>query len=198
MGKSRRSGSSQGAANTVRIIGGRWRRRKLQFPPIEGLRPTPDRIRETVFNWLAPHIKGATVLDAYCGSGALGLESLSRDARQCVFVDSSAMVKRHLQQNLTTLECGDATLVQGQFLNWLATCQQSFNIVFLDPPYSSGLLQPSIDAIASLGCLSSNALVYFEHPVAENPTLPSDWLSLKDLKAGRNHYRLAQRVLSAD
>lgn len=138
------------------------------------------------------------MLDAYCGSGALGLESLSRGACHGVFVDSSAMVKRHLLQNLATLECDAADVVEGPFLRWVMDCQRSFDIVFLDPPYSSGLLQPSIDAIASSGCLSGNALVYFEHPAEAKPTLPVEWLSLKDLKAGRNHYCLARSVLSAD
>lgn len=174
----------------MRIIGGRWRRRKLQFPPIEGLRPTPDRIRETVFNWLTPYLTGAQVLDAYCGSGALGLESLSRGARYGVFVDQSKDVEQQLAANLQQLECQNAEIHRADFLNWLAHSTQCFDVVFLDPPYNSALLQPSIDALTSSPCVTADTLLYLEHPADSKPLLTSNWAVVKELGAGSNLYRL--------
>lgn len=184
------------ANNTVRIIGGRWRRRKLEFPPIEGLRPTPDRVRETVFNWLQQELPGARVLDAYCGSGALGLESLSRGASEAVFIDNSSKVCRHLNQHLDMLMAENGVIHKQPFLNWLEQADrqaESFDIVFMDPPYNSDLLQPSIDALLASGLLTTNGLLYTEFEADSKPLLPAELTIRKTLNAGNNCYLLVQR-----
>ncbi|MFK7731320.1 MAG: 16S rRNA (guanine(966)-N(2))-methyltransferase RsmD [Pseudomonadales bacterium] len=183
------------ANNTVRIIGGRWRRRKLEFPPIEGLRPTPDRVRETVFNWLQAELSRARVLDAYCGSGVLGLESLSRGAADATFVDSSSQVCRQLKQHLDTLEAENAAVHQQAFLRWIehAAKQSSrFDIVFIDPPYDSRLQQPSIEALLASKLLAANGLLYTEFQIGSEPSLPDQLSITKTLTAGNNRYLLAQ------
>lgn len=188
------------ANNTVRIIGGRWRRRKLEFPLIEGLRPTPDRVRETVFNWLQPELSGARVLDAYCGSGALGLESLSRGASEATFVDSSSQVCRQLKQHLDTLEADNAAIYKQTFLNWIEQAgkrAKPFELVFIDPPYNSDLLQASIDAVLAAGLLATNGLLYTEYEADSEPLLPAGLSISKTLNAGNNCYLLA-RLLSND
>ncbi len=181
------------ANNTVRIIGGRWRRRKLEFPPIEGLRPTPDRVRETVFNWLHPQLAGARVLDAYCGSGALGLECLSRGAAEATFVDLSTQVCQQLRHHLLTLEATAASVHQQAFLSWIERSGQSaspFDIVFIDPPYHSGLLQPSIDAVLNNNMLAADGCMYIECEAGSKPLLPPALSVNKTLNAGNNCYQL--------
>ncbi len=188
------------ANNTVRIIGGRWRRRKLEFPPIEGLRPTPDRVRETVFNWLQPELAGARVLDAYCGSGVLGLESLSRGAGEATFIDSSSRVCRQLKQHLDMLEADNAIIHTQAVLNWIkqaASQSTSFDVIFIDPPYNSDLLQASIDAILAAGLLASHGLLYTEFELDSEPLLPGELAVFKTLNAGNNRYLLA-RLLPGD
>ncbi|MEM8496913.1 MAG: 16S rRNA (guanine(966)-N(2))-methyltransferase RsmD [Pseudomonadota bacterium] len=189
----RKAGNS--ANNTVRIIGGRWRRRKLEFPPIEGLRPTPDRVRETVFNWLQAELHGARVLDAYCGSGVLGLESLSRGAVEATFIDSSSKVCRQLKQHVDTLEANNAVIHKQAVLNWIEDAASeciSFDIVFIDPPYDTDLLQASIDAILAAGLLATHGLLYTEFESDSEPLLPDQLSVCKTLDAGNNRYILAR------
>ena len=126
--------------NQVRIIGGDWRGRKLQFPSIEGLRPTPDRVRETLFNWLSPHIAGAHCLDLYAGSGALGFEALSRGARSCCFIDNSKQVQAALRSSVQALNCEDRATVMLADSGSAITLHHSIDLVFLDPPFASHLL----------------------------------------------------------
>ena len=158
MSKSRRAKPS----NQVRIIGGDWRGRKLQFPSIDGLRPTPDRVRETLFNWLSPHIAGTHCLDLYAGSGALGFEALSRGARSCYFIDTNIQVQAALASSARALSCEDrATLILADSGSEIAL-DQSIDLVFLDPPFASHLLAGTLDWLLTSPSIHPKTLIYIE------------------------------------
>ena len=180
----------------LRIIGGRWRSRRLSFPDVEGLRPTPDRVRETLFNWLAPLIEGAHCLDLFTGSGALGLEALSRGAAGVVMVDRDPHVIAHLKENIATLGAPGATLVVANALPWLQSPHQksTFDIVFLDPPFGQGLLEPCCKLLEERGWLTPSAHIYLESesPLGP-PALPDNWRLKRSQKAGQVGYHLATR-----
>ena len=147
--------------NTVRIIGGKWKRRKLVVTNAEGLRPTPNRVRESLFNWLNPEISGARVLDLYAGTGALGFEALSRDAAKATFVDSDQQVVAELKKSAATLEVA-TTIVCCDASRWLKNQTESWDIVFLDPPFESQLHLQTLDLLPDH--LEGPALVYLERP----------------------------------
>ena len=192
MKKSRRTDSPPvTGSNRLRIIGGRWRGRKLTLPTVAGLRPTPDRVRETLFNWLAPVIEGARCLDLFAGSGALGLEALSRGAAHTVFVDSNPEVVSHLQTQLTALDA-DGETHSADALHWLQTAPaRQFDIVFLDPPFSQQLLGPVCTALADGNWLAPQARVYLESERALTlPPLPAGWQLHREKTAGEVCYRL--------
>ena len=183
--------------NQLRIIGGEWRGRKLRFPDAPNLRPTPDRVRETVFNWLAPMIGGAQVLDLFAGSGALGLESLSRGAAFTTFVDSHKKVTHVLQQQLELLNIEDKAEVLSidgvKFLN-LNTQAKSYDLVFLDPPYHLDFLQKVVPLLEENNWLKDNAMLYLEIEKRQSlPELPDNWVKLKEKTAGEVNYFLFQR-----
>lgn len=185
-------GAAGAGRNEVRIIGGAWRGRKIRFPPLPGLRPTPDRVRETLFNWLAPSLAGARCLDLFAGSGALGLEALSRGAAQVVFVDSVPAVTRHLAGTATALAQGRAQVVTSDARRWLAGTPQGFDVAFLDPPFCSGLLDGALAALSRPGWLNPGALVYVECPAAvSEPPLPAGWRLYRSGRAGEVGYHLA-------
>jgi len=178
----------QGAAGVVRIIGGQWRSRKLHFTSAEGLRPSSDRIRETVFNWLAPYVAGARCLDLFAGSGALGLEALSRGAAHCHFVEKDRATAQQIRQHLQTLACRDADVVTTSATQFLTGAERGWHIVFLDPPFNKDLLMPAIDALQDR--LGEGALVYVETAKGEPVTVPSSWRVVKHKTAGQVEYRL--------
>ena len=177
--------------NQLRIIGGQWRGRKLSFPSVPGLRPTPDRVRETLFNWLAAAVPGARCLDLFAGSGALGLEALSRGAGSLTLVDSAPEVIRQLQQNLKLLQA-DAETVQQPAQSWLQSATDSrYDIVFLDPPFGQDLAGPSIELLEHNALLSEDAWVYLETARDEPPPLtPRHWQLHREKQAGQVCYRL--------
>ena len=179
---------------TLRIIAGQWRSRKIRFPDLPQLRPTPDRVRETLFNWLTPVIEGARCLDLFAGSGALGLEALSRGAGEVVFVDRDNKVTMYLRDTFTLLKAEHASVVQADALSYLAGTAQGFDIVFLDPPYQSDLLLPCCRALAAQAWLNPKAYIYIE-TASQTPLgeLPDDWHVLREKTAGQVCYRLAQR-----
>jgi 16S rRNA (guanine966-N2)-methyltransferase len=171
--------------NQLRIIGGSWRSRKVPFADVEGLRPTMDRVRETLFNWLGSYVPGSRCLDLFTGSGALGLEALSRGASNVVMVDNSRAVFHCINTNLATLKCTDGQVVQANANQWLEqNTHERFDIVFLDPPFNQNLLQPCIEQLTPL--LNPGAHVYIEvekhHPIIE---VPASWTKLKEKKAGQ-------------
>ena len=194
------SPTADAARQDLRIIGGEWRSRKLPFPAIEGLRPTPDRVRETVFNWLQFHVGGANCLDLFAGSGALGLEALSRGAAHTTFVDQAAAATSQLKRNLTTLKCQKAEVIQmdaALFADQLLGKEGvQYDLVFLDPPFNKGLVEPICKALEASGQLSDHALIYIEtESTAGHLDLPEHWSALKEKRAGQVLYRIYEREL---
>ncbi|HHJ16578.1 MAG TPA: 16S rRNA (guanine(966)-N(2))-methyltransferase RsmD [Gammaproteobacteria bacterium] len=179
-------------SNQVRIIAGQWRGRKLPFPDAQGLRPTADRIRETLFNWLTPVLHGAHCLDLFAGSGALGFEAASRGAAQVVMVDSARDVTAALQENAKRLSASTLQIRQQEAAAYLATGPGPFDVVFLDPPFNSPeLLLQSIDGLSAPGRLAAGASIYIETPAASGePVVPANWILEKQKKAGQVAYRL--------
>ena len=176
----------------LRIIGGTWRSRRLTFPGREGLRPTPDRVRETLFNWLQPWLPGATCLDLFAGSGALGLESLSRGAGQVVLVEQDLAAVSALRANLALLEARGAEVVQADARVFLQGPARQFDIVFLDPPYASGLLAECCTRLATGGWLRPQGLIYLEAAGDRALPLPAGWTLLRSKRAGQVGYHLAR------
>jgi len=188
---------SRQAPQQLRIIGGRWRGRRLSFPPIEAIRPSPDRVRETLFNWLQSPVVGATCLDLYAGSGALGLEALSRGAAQVSFVDREARVGRHLKETLDHLGCAQASVHVAQAQQFLEGPPRAFDIVFLDPPFASDTL-PRIGEQLAKGWLAPRAWVYIECPADMPPAFPPSWQLHRAGRAGQVGYHLLRTGLVPD
>jgi 16S rRNA (guanine966-N2)-methyltransferase len=178
----------------LRIIGGEWRGRKIRFPPVQAIRPTPDRIRETLFNWLQGVTPGSRCLDLYAGSGALGLEALSRGAREVVFVDVEPAVVRHIGEVLGQLGCDRGRVVRADAAGFLAQPATPFDVIFLDPPFAAPVLPDLCRRIEAGGWLKDGGLVYLESPAtAGEPELPPGWTLLKSRRAGEVGYHLARR-----
>lgn len=183
----------------LRIIGGQWRSRQFDFPMAHGLRPTPNRVRETLFNWLAPYVEGAKVLDVFAGSGALFLEALSRGAGSALALDLNSAAINSLRGHLLTLRCDNGQLLQTDALRHLEQQPATpFDLVFLDPPFSQGLLLPACTLLEEKGWLASEAWVYTE---SENPPsslgLPGNWRLHREQKAGQVYYALWERSAAA-
>ena len=179
------SNKAKAARNTLRIIGGRWRSRKLNFISAEGLRPTPDRVRETLFNWLQSYISDAHCLDLFAGSGALGLEALSRGASSVVFIEKHHAAAKQLEQNLDVLKAVN-TVENMSAENYLANAHQPFDIIFLDPPFRKNFLPKILDNIIQQQLLKTNSLVYLEHEAEESYDWEQWRLSLlKETKVGQ-------------
>ncbi len=176
----------------MRIIGGRWRGRRVPVADARGLRPTADRVRETLFNWLQADIAGARCLDLFAGSGALGLEALSRGAAHCTFVDSNSEVLRGVSSALATLEGSDRALCQAQTAErFIAGCVEPFDLVFLDPPFSDDLLVATCRQLHDSPALAGHSLVYIESAQsAVTLDLPLAWQPLRQKRAGAVHYAL--------
>ena len=185
---------SRAPRNQLRIIGGDWRGRKLDFPDATGLRPTPDRVRETLFNWLTPVIREAHCLDLFAGSGALGFEALSRGAAHVIMIDSQRAVIAALQKNIERLQAQSrAQLQQSDALSFLQQLDKKFDLIFLDPPYHQQRLQPCIDAIYTRELLHPAGYLYFEAGRDDDlPTLPDAWLIHRQKNAGQIGYYLVQ------
>jgi 16S rRNA (guanine966-N2)-methyltransferase len=184
----------QNGRNTLRIIGGEWRGRRIRFPGLPGLRPTPDRVRETLFNWLAADIRGSRCLDLFAGSGALGLEALSRGAAHVTFVEREREAAGRLRETVAALAPGRATVVHGDAPAWLGGPLQRFDVVFLDPPFDSALLASAMQALADGGWLADPASIYLEAPAAAGlPPLPGGWVLHRSGRAGAVGYHLARR-----
>ena len=182
----------------VRIIGGRLRGRKLLFRDQVGLRPTGDRIRETLFNWLQPLIPGARCLDLFAGSGALGFEAASRGAAEVVMVERAPGVAQDLRANLERLGATEVTLVQADALRLLEQPGAPFDLVLLDPPFAAGLLEVCCARLSAKGWLRPGALVYVETDAAAGlPNLPEAWRWLHRKSSGQVAYGLAQLVPAA-
>ena len=179
----------------LRIIGGAWRGRRFRFPAgAAEIRPTPDRVRETLFNWLGPRVVGARCLDLFAGSGALGLEALSRGAASVVFVERDAVAARELQARLAEWNAKDAEVMRGDALGFLNGVGLSFDVVFLDPPFDANLLPVAAKRLEEQGWLAPDALIYIESPGRSDlPSLPLSWQQAKAKRAGEVGYHLYQR-----
>jgi 16S rRNA (guanine966-N2)-methyltransferase len=172
--------------NQVRIIAGKWRSRILRFPDSATLRPTPDRVRETLFNWLGQRLDGLACLDLFAGSGALGFEALSRGAARVVMVEASGEIARNLAANALSLDAADVEIVTGDAFAYLKRSTEAFDVVFVDPPYASDLAARSLDALA--GHLRPDARVYVESAEPLKP--PPPWRVVRDDRAGAVRYAL--------
>lgn len=170
--KPKRSPTSPSTPGSVRIIGGQWRSRKLPVPDLPGLRPTPDRVRETLFNWLMPVVEGARCLDLFAGTGALGLEAASRGAAEVWLVERDAVAAAALSEHVQGLQANEVRVIRADALAWLAQPPPcAFDLVFLDPPYSDDLVTPAWQRLREGGWLSPNAWVYAEWPLGRPPAI---------------------------
>ncbi len=170
-----KTGASRTETGTVRIIGGRWRGTRLAVPASPGLRPSSDRVRETLFNWLQPILPSARVLDLFAGTGALGFEALSRGAARAVLVERDAALANALRDTAARLTAQDRVeVVQGDALAWLSRQHEAaFDLAFVDPPFDADLWQPSLSAL--LPKLAAEAWLYVESPQDRALALPADW-----------------------
>lgn len=181
-------------SNTLRIIGGQWRSRKLPFANIPDLRPTPDRIRETLFNWLQHAIIDARCIDLFSGSGALGLEALSRGARFCLFIDNHQDAITQIDNNLATLQCNQGQTYKQDAITLLQSgpVQQAFDIAFIDPPYAMDIALKCCESLESGDWLNDNAHIYIESPrPVTQEDLPENWHLHRQKQAGNVCYHLA-------
>lgn len=186
------SASRKPGPGRIRIIAGSLRNSRLQVPELPGLRPTPERVRETLFNWLAPAIEGARCLDLCAGTGALGIEACSRGAASVQFVERDARAAQALCENLVRLrvEAPVSTLDAAAFLRGAA---QAFDLVFLDPPFASELWAELARHLEAGGWLAANALIYVESPRAGVPGLPANWVTHREAHAGEVRFALYRR-----
>ncbi len=178
----------------LRIVAGIWRSRLLDIADVEGLRPTSERIRETLFNWLTMKVVGARCLDLCAGTGALGLEALSRGAAESVFVEKSPLAIAILRQNVAALETDKASVLQADALQYLRSDQcGQFDIVFLDPPFAADMLEDLCRLLESQAVLAAGARVYLEQDRAgKEPALPAGWETQKTKCAGNVRYSLIE------
>ena len=184
----RMSLSNQKAGGSVRIIGGEWRSRRLSFPDADGLRPTADRVRETLFNWLQLSVPAARVLDLFAGSGALAFEAASRGASRVLMVERNGAVAASLRANRDKLGAETMQIVQADAQAWLdqkAAAAGPFDIVFMDPPFAESMHESMLQALAKAACLAPGALIYLETPAALEATMiPENWRVAKRKRAG--------------
>lgn len=184
--------SSSGARERLRIIGGAWRGRRIDFPAVPELRPTPDRVRETLFNWLQGLIEGSRCLDLFAGSGALGFEAASRGAESVVMVDVNPQVIDRLRRQAAILGASQAEIVLADAQAYLATSPPPFDIVFLDPPFRSDLLADAYQRLEDYRALKANARIYIETQVSAGaPAVPAGWDVVKSQTAGQVTCHLA-------
>ncbi|MBU1190642.1 MAG: 16S rRNA (guanine(966)-N(2))-methyltransferase RsmD [Gammaproteobacteria bacterium] len=184
--------------NQVRIVGGQWRGRKLSFPDLPGLRPTPDRVRETLFNWLAPVIAGSRCLDLFAGSGALGFEAASRGAAEVVLVERDPAIAKSLREQAQLLRAETVEIMQADALQYLQGTPRKFDILLLDPPFEKGLLESALAALAP-DQLASVSWIYLEAERALgseqlSALLPEGFELYRSKATGQVGYHLARRL----
>jgi 16S rRNA (guanine966-N2)-methyltransferase len=183
-----------GPPGKLRIVAGSLRGSKLAVPDQPGLRPTPDRVRETLFNWLAPIIEGARCLDLFAGTGALGIEAISRGAVFATFVESDRALARAIEENLARLKVENARVVATDATAWLGGTAQPFDLVFLDPPFASELWNESAERLESRGWLAPGAWIYVESPADAALELPPSWQPHREGQAGSVRFALYRRA----
>ncbi|WED26603.1 16S rRNA (guanine(966)-N(2))-methyltransferase RsmD [Vibrio sp. DW001] len=179
---------------SIRIIAGLWRGRKLPVCNAEGLRPTTDRVKETLFNWIAQDVPHAKCLDLFAGSGGLGFEAASRQAKQVVMIELNVQAHKQLSQNITTLKTDSIDAIHSDSLSYLEKQGMPFDIVFIDPPFRKGLLEKSLKLLEENNWLAENAMIYIETEKELTLTgVPDNWSLYREKKAGQVSYRLFER-----
>ena len=176
----------------IRIIGGHYRGKKIAFPDSDGLRPTPDRVRETLFNWLMNDIRDARCLDAFAGSGALGLEAFSRGAAEVCFIEQNKSTFIHLQTVISSFKANHLAIFNTNACDFIRQTKQVFDIIFLDPPFDANLLTSCLTDLSEHTILPAGGLVYIESPHEINSD-PLHWEILKQKKAGKVVYGLLKK-----
>ncbi|CAM3154617.1 16S rRNA (guanine(966)-N(2))-methyltransferase RsmD [Vibrio rarus] len=185
------SAKNSKSTGSIRIISGLWRGRKLPVHDAEGLRPTTDRVKETLFNWIASDIPNARCLDLFAGSGGLGFESASRQAAEVTLIELNATAFQQLQKNASTVKATNINVLNQNSLNFLKQPAKPYDIVFIDPPFRQGLLAESIELLESNGWLNSQALIYIEtEKELQMPTLPNNWQLHREKVAGQVRFQL--------
>ncbi|PCI52337.1 MAG: 16S rRNA (guanine(966)-N(2))-methyltransferase RsmD [Moraxellaceae bacterium] len=189
----RKSTTKPPQTSQLKIIAGRWRGRPIKFLQLEGVRPTPNRIRETLFNWLAPTINDARCLDLFAGSGILGIEALSRGASECTFLDLSAEVCYQIKAQLNLLDAGSHKVILSDTKSWLQSTapKNQYDIIFLDPPFHQNLLPEYFQLLEAKEILAPGGALYVESESPINPVhLPNRWSLERYKSAGNVHYGL--------
>lgn len=176
----------------IRIIGGQYRGKKIAFPDSDGLRPTPDRVRETLFNWLMNDIRNARCLDAFAGSGALGLEAFSRGAAEVCLIEQQKATFFHLQTIISSFKASNLTLMNTNACDFIRQTKRVFDIIFLDPPFDANLLTPCLTDLSEHPILPAGGLVYIESSQEIIPD-PLQWQTLKQKRAGQVVYGLLKK-----
>jgi len=184
----------KGATGRIRIIGGQLRNSRLDVPELPGLRPTPERVRETLFNWLAPVISGVRCLDLCAGTGALGIEALSRGAASVQFVERDARAAQALRDNLARLKATAGQVATLDAQTYLQGAAQPFGLVFLDPPFALDLWTPLARRLEQGGWLTPAAWIYVESARLVAPELPANWAPHREGTAGDVRYALYRRI----
>jgi len=179
--------------NNVRIIAGQWRGRKIDFTDSEGLRPTPDRVRETLFNWLQTIIPGSVCIDCFAGSGALGFEAASRGAKKITLIETSHAVVTQLKRNRGKLAAENIEIISDSAEGWLQNNPAEADIIFLDPPFASNLLQTTLNIIGDINIVRPDGVIYLEYPEKTKPVIPHGWQWCRQKKSGEVSYGLLER-----
>lgn len=192
MNQGKKQQSKKAVTGSIRIIAGKHRGRKLPVLMAEGLRPTTDRIKETVFNWLMPYIQDANCLDCFAGAGSLGFEAVSRGAAKVTLIELNNSAAKQLQVNKQLLNADNALVANTNSLDFLkSSAKEHYNLVFIDPPFREGLVTQTADLLNN-GWLAKQALIYVEMEIHSNQQLPSNWQLLKEKVAGQVAYQLFQ------
>lgn len=177
----------------IRIIGGIYRGKKIHFPVVDGLRPTPDRVKETLFNWLMNDIRGTRCLDAFAGSGSLGLEAFSRGASHVVFVEQSPVAHNNLKTILAQFNSPLLKLIRADTLNYLHHCREQYDVIFLDPPFSAHLIPQCVTDIVDNNLLTTGGLLYLESATIIDMDL-NQWKPLRVKQSGQVIYSLFEKM----
>jgi 16S rRNA (guanine966-N2)-methyltransferase len=188
-----RKGSPKTSAGMLRIVAGTLRGSRIAVPDRAGLRPTPDRVRETLFNWLMPYLPGMHCLDLYAGTGALGIEALSRDAGACTFIEYDRELCKALSANLARLNVDVAEVVNADASAWLTGAGRRFGLVFLDPPFDADLWTDAAQALERGGWIADGGFAYVEAPRDARFELPSTWQLHREGHAGAVRFALYRR-----
>lgn len=192
-GSRSRQPNTNKSTSHIRIIAGKHRGRKLPVLDAQGLRPTTDRVKETVFNWLMPYVQDSVCLDCFAGAGSLGFEALSRGAEKVTMLELNNTAAQQLSANKTLLNADNIDIHHTDAIQYLSSVGEQYNLVFIDPPFRQGLAQQSIDKLAGNNWLAENAIIYVEiESEASAPQVPSHWQLLKEKSAGQVSYRLYQ------